>query len=80
MAWRSAKYACMLEVFGGDSSADLDSGEDISLMGAAGLGSGDAGRLTVCEGTVSLAVEGRRGLVVAFLSPRRPLGVRALAS
>ena len=39
----------------GDSSASLDSGEDVCLLGAAGSGSGDAVRLTGCEGSVSLA-------------------------
>ena len=39
----------------GDSSAGLHSGEDVSLLGAAGSGSGDAVRLMGCEGSVSLA-------------------------
>ena len=39
----------------GDSSASLDSGEDVSLLGAAGSGGGDAVRLMGCEGSVSLA-------------------------
>ena len=39
----------------GESSSGLDFGEDISLLGAAGSGSGDAVRLMGCEGSVSLA-------------------------
>ena len=46
-----------------------------------GSGGDDAVRLAGCEGSVSESgVEDRRGLVVASLSPRRPLGVRTLAS
>ena len=39
----------------GESSSGLDFGEDISLLGAAGSGGGDAVRLMGCEGSVSLA-------------------------
>ena len=39
----------------GESSSGSDFGEDISLLGAAGSGSGDAVRLMGCEGSVTLA-------------------------
>ena len=63
----------------GGSSAGLDSGEDVSLLGAAGSGGGDAVRLMGCEGSVSLAWKTGEGLWLCK-SPRRPLGVRTLAS